>query len=211
MAEGGSGSIRYLLSDLGGVVVRLDLARPAALMGSRCRPSWRKNPARIRRAFAEDRLLEQYERGQISRVEFLAHVRRRTGFSGTDEEFVAIWRRMFRPDDEMIRAWRQMVGRGVGLWYWSNTSEMHVPWIFDAFPEIAIHAGAVLSYQLGVTKPDLRFYRLGLEAMGAAPEQCVFVDDDLNNCIAAEACGIRSVHHVEPRRTIASVHRHFGF
>jgi len=204
------GLVRYLLSDLGGVVVRLNLARPAARMAARCRPFGRLTPEAIRQAFWVDPALAQYEQGRLTRAAFLEHVRRRTGFVGTDEEFVTIWRGMFRPDRAIVRAWRELVQGGVELWYWSNTSEMHVPWVFEAFPEIAIHTGTVLSYRIGVAKPDPRFYRLGLELMGASPQQCIFVDDDPQNCAAARDCGLTAVQHVDSRRTIATVRRLFG-
>ncbi len=210
MWDGVLGPVRYLLSDLGGVVVRLDLTRPAAQMAARCRPRWRWTAAGIREAFLGDPALAEYERGRISRAEFLDHVRRRTAFAGTDEEFVEIWRGMFQLERAIVEAWRELVGMGVQLWYWSNTSEMHVPWVFDAFPEIAVHSGEVLSYRIGVTKPDPRFYRIGLELVGAAPEQCVFVDDDPDNCVAARECGLLAVWHREARATVAAVRRQLG-
>lgn len=164
----------------------------------------------IQRAFTTERALAEYERGQISRAEFLAQVRQRTGFMGSDEEFVAIWRGMFRPDHRIVRAWCELVQRGVQLWYWSNTSEMHVPWIFQAFPEISCHTGEVLSYRIGVMKPDRRFYSIGLQIVGAEPSECLFVDDDLENCAAAQECGIPSIRHVTAQRTITAVRRCFG-
>lgn len=117
---------------------------------------------------------------------------------------------MFRPERAIVEAWRELVGMGVQLWYWSNTSEMHVPWVFEAFPEIAVHSGEVLSYRIGVTKPNPRFYRIGLELVGAAPEQCVFVDDDPDNCVAARECGLLAVRHTEARATVAAVRRQLG-
>ena len=45
-----------------------------------------------------------------------------------------------------------------------------------------------------VLKPDPRAYQLGLEALGATPEQTLFVDDQIRNVRGAEAVGIPSVH-----------------
>lgn len=49
----------------------------------------------------------------------------------------------------------------------------------------------VLSFEAGVAKPDAGIYRKALEALGAAPEEAVFVDDQLAYCEGAKALGIR--------------------
>jgi len=45
-----------------------------------------------------------------------------------------------------------------------------------------------------VLKPDPRAYQLGLEALGATPQQTLFVDDQIRNVRGAEAVGISAVH-----------------
>jgi putative hydrolase of the HAD superfamily len=45
-----------------------------------------------------------------------------------------------------------------------------------------------------ILKPDPRAYQLGLEALQAAPEQTLFVDDQIRNVHGAEAVGIPSLH-----------------
>ena len=46
----------------------------------------------------------------------------------------------------------------------------------------------------GILKPDARAYLQCAEALGVAPEQCVFVDDQLRNIEGADAVGMRTVH-----------------
>ncbi len=50
----------------------------------------------------------------------------------------------------------------------------------------------VLSFEVGVAKPDPGIYRAALDAVGAGPEEAVFVDDQAWYCRGAEAIGIRS-------------------
>jgi putative hydrolase of the HAD superfamily len=45
---------------------------------------------------------------------------------------------------------------------------------------------------VGVAKPDPGIYRAALSAVGARPEEAVFVDDQAWYCEGAEALGIRS-------------------
>ena len=49
----------------------------------------------------------------------------------------------------------------------------------------------VLSFEAGVAKPEPGIYRKALEALGAEPDEAVFVDDQLAYCEGAEAVGIR--------------------
>ena len=50
----------------------------------------------------------------------------------------------------------------------------------------------LLSFEVGVAKPDAGIYRAALDALDARPEQAVFVDDQAWYCEGAEAIGIRS-------------------
>lgn len=45
-----------------------------------------------------------------------------------------------------------------------------------------------------VLKPDPRAYHLGLEALQAAPERTLFVDDQIRNVRGAQAVGIATLH-----------------
>jgi putative hydrolase of the HAD superfamily len=49
----------------------------------------------------------------------------------------------------------------------------------------------VLSFEVGVAKPEPGIYRAALEALGATPEETVFVDDQLAYCEGARSVGIR--------------------
>lgn len=54
----------------------------------------------------------------------------------------------------------------------------------DAFDEI------VLSFEVGLRKPDPAIYRFALDRLGVAPERSVFVDDQPAYCDGAAALGI---------------------
>lgn len=42
-------------------------------------------------------------------------------------------------------------------------------------------------------KPDLKIFDLTLEAIGKAPSECIFIDNDVKNLLAAEEVGISAV------------------
>ena len=57
--------------------------------------------------------------------------------------------------------------------------------------------GVWASYQLGVRKPDRRFYERVVEHVGVPAAECLFVDDRKVNCDAAGQLGMRSHHFVD--------------
>ena len=52
---------------------------------------------------------------------------------------------------------------------------------------------ATFSYELGALKPDPRMYRDALDKMGLAPQETVFVDDNLHNLLGAAELGMHTV------------------
>lgn len=50
-----------------------------------------------------------------------------------------------------------------------------------------------VSCELGVRKPDPSFFRAALESLGVVAEQCVFVDDQPRNCVAASELGLDAI------------------
>ncbi len=68
-------------------------------------------------------------------------------------------------------------------------------WIEDVRVAFALDQhfdGVYASTHLGVRKPDPRFYRRLLDAIGHDPAECLFVDDRRRNCEAAEQAGMRA-------------------
>lgn len=49
----------------------------------------------------------------------------------------------------------------------------------------------VLSFEVGLRKPDAAIYRLALERLGVAPKRALFVDDLAEYCAGAAAIGIQ--------------------
>jgi len=50
-----------------------------------------------------------------------------------------------------------------------------------------------ISCNYGVAKPDLKIYKIALSELNAQPEQCVFIDDRLENIESSQQLGIHSI------------------
>ena len=77
----------------------------------------------------------------------------------------------------------------------SNELELfHSPGWVKSVPALKKIDAIVDATHTKILKPDPRAYQLGLEALQAAPEQTLFVDDQIRNVRGAEAVGIPSLH-----------------
>lgn len=61
----------------------------------------------------------------------------------------------------------------------------------------------VLSYQVGLTKPELEIFELAAKRLGVLVDEIVFVDDVERYCNAAEQVGMRAIWHQDSAETIA--------
>jgi len=93
--------------------------------------------------------------------------------------------------DDSVPTMRELRARGVRTAVVSNCDHATRPIVDDLGLANEVDA-IVLSFEVGVAKPDPGIYRAALSAVRARPEEAVFVDDQAWYCEGAEALGIRS-------------------
>lgn len=90
----------------------------------------------------------------------------------------------------------------------SNTDEMRYGFIKKNFPGMLIFDAYILSYLEGCMKPDPQIYKAALEKTEAQADECLFIDDRVENIDAANALGINTIHFIE-RADLAAELRKF--
>jgi len=58
----------------------------------------------------------------------------------------------------------------------------------------------VMSCNVGVCKPDPQIYKIALKKLNLSAEECVFVDDILDNIEGAKKLGIQGIHFQTPEK-----------
>lgn len=66
----------------------------------------------------------------------------------------------------------------------------------------------VLSYQVGVIKPEPRIYQIAVERLGVLPDECVFTDDNPANIAGAVACGMYGIVYTDFDTYIAELRKY---
>jgi putative hydrolase of the HAD superfamily len=154
-------------------------------------------------ALADLRLLET---GEIEPAEFERRFGPRLGITETE----GLIERMFAavgPDEDVIAAVRSARDAGVRTGLISNSwgTSIYDPDALEGmFDEI------VISGDVGLHKPQPEIYKLAAERLGAAPEECVFVDDLRENVRGAEEVGMTAVLHRNTAATVARLEELFG-
>jgi epoxide hydrolase-like predicted phosphatase len=151
-------------------------------------------------------LLIDFECGRIEEVDFEPRLATALGL-GWHEGLID---RLFGGaglDQAMVDGVRALHGRGVPTGLVSNS------WGTRRYPRdllAELFDGIVISGEEGFRKPDPRMYELGAQRIGAAPEECVFVDDLSFNLDPARELGMAVVHHTAASSTLAELERLVG-
>lgn len=90
----------------------------------------------------------------------------------------------------------------------SNTDIERYGFIQKAFPRINIFDVYVLSFQVGLIKPDPRIYIYAVDQAGVLPRECIFIDDLEENTRGAGLLGINTIHYT-PQTDLAEELRRF--
>jgi putative hydrolase of the HAD superfamily len=167
------------------------------------------DPQTLRDRFSSDpsfrELLIELEKGVLDEGEFEQQLAPLLGVEPDgliDGLFAGV-----KPDVAMVEAVRRARAGGVRTALVSNSWGVH-RYPHDLFDEL--FDGVVISGVEGTRKPARRMYELGAERAGAAPEDCVFVDDLPFNLTPAQELGMATVHHTSAEQTIPELERLLG-
>lgn len=193
--------IRYVMFDLGVVLVHLEYepARRACL--ALCDPERAEASAEFLRLLGRSPVVDAYERGEISAREFYDHFVGHTGFRGDFNAFAEIWRSIFRENEPMIEFGRE-VARRFPVYFMTNASDLHVPWIFSRFPRLNFFTDVACSCYLRASKPDPEYYRRALAKFRVPASESLFIDDRPENIESARAVGFHCVLYRDPEQAI---------
>jgi glucose-1-phosphatase len=182
---------KALLFDLGGVVIDIDFSRVFT--------QWAKDAgcemAAIRGLFRMDDLYRDFECGIISSAEFFEGLRQSLKIDLTDQQFITGWNHIFVGEVAGMGHLLRSTAKKLPLYAFSNTNEIHVAHMLEAFGPILSHFEVVFtSSAMGMRKPDPQAFELVCQEINVKPSELLFFDDTPENIASARDCSIPSVH-----------------
>ena len=175
--------LRFVALDLGNVLCDLDppgfAARLGALTGA--------TPEQVEAAVFGGGTWQRLEAGAAPPEAFREAVLHALGAHLPDDVFDATWCLIptARPGADGLVD-RLVVPHAI----WSNTDPIHARDLTRTLKAMRSAAHLNLSFAVGACKPDRRFYEAGLAALGARPQEVLFVDDREENVAGARALGV---------------------
>ncbi|MBC7891953.1 MAG: HAD family phosphatase, partial [Sphingobacteriaceae bacterium] len=150
--------------------------------------------------FKTKAFFRHFENGEVPETEFKALLKRE--FSGEtwaeadiDSAWCALLLDMPKERLDLIAE----LGNTYRVFLLSNTNPIHVREITRRAAAIGVDFPALfeklyISSELGLMKPDPAIYEHVLADSGLVTEETLFIDDNLDNLLAANALGIHTLH-----------------
>lgn len=128
-------------------------------------------------------------KGLITSEEFLYSVGLRGDLAAMQKEYLDT----LHMNDGIFKAVEFLRTKQVSTALLSNDTREWNEYLRGKFDLDKLFDVKIVSGEVGLRKPMPEIYLLAVEKLGVKPEDCVFVDDQDRNLIAAQALGIKTV------------------
>jgi len=197
--------IQTVISDLGQVIIFFDNRIFFKKIAQFC-PLTQEEISQL--AFAHSSLVESFDRGKITPLEFYNKVIKKLKAKIDYEDFFSIYNDVFSLNPPVLEILKRLRA-SYKLILLSNTDVERFGFIRKKFPEVMIFTDYVLSFKIGFMKPHPQIYREALKKAGTRAQECLFIDDREENIQGAEKLGIRGVLF-KPQMNLETILRGMG-
>lgn len=184
----------WFLFDLGNTLIKLAYER---VLENICRDS----------SISRDDLVElleepggyrDLERGAVAFSEFYEFLTSHAGYRGSLRRLRDVWTDFFDGPIGGAETLLERVREKYRVAFLSNSNEVHAEVIPRQFANLFRKDDRfIFSHRFNVAKPDPEIFRRALEIIGALPQHVVFVDDLLENVLAAREEGIQAFQFID--------------
>lgn len=139
--------------------------------------------------------LQAVETGQLSPEDYFERQVRVKVPEWEYEDLVQLWYDVFDINPRGTGLFNDLLGNGCSAYVLSNLAEFNKIAVERKYPEIFEKStGNFFSYELGYVKPDAEIYEQASQHAGVHPEDCVFLDDRIENVKGAQRAGWKAFH-----------------
>ena len=184
----------WFLFDLGNTLIKLAYER---VLENICRDA----------AISRDELVElleapggyrDLERGAVGFTEFYDFLSSQAGYRASLRRLREVWTDFFDGPITGAESLLERIREKYRVAFLSNSNEVHAETIPRQFSTLFRKDDRfIFSHRFKVAKPDPEIYRRALEILGALPQHVVFIDDLLENVLAARTIGMRAFQYVD--------------
>lgn len=198
-------NIKNIIFDLGGVVIDIDFELTFKALAELSPYSLNET----KKIMGELNIWDIYERGELSDDEFIKTLKKELKITAYNDKVIAAWNALLlQIPKERIDLIRTLNNK-YQTYVLSNTSLYHIIGLNQILKEssgdLSLHSvmnnTIYFSYEINRRKPDLDIYEFVIKDANITPSETVFLDDNLDNVLAAREAGLNAIH-VEVPETI---------
>ena len=187
--------IKLFVFDLGNVILPFEHRQIAVKLHETSRIQDRFTPDDLFKfLFDRDRgLVNPYEEGLMSSVDFFAKLREKYKLELEFEEFQDIWNIIFEENTEVNDIITYLKNKGFPVFLLSNTNELHFSYIMERYPIVHSLDEWILSYEVGAKKPKQKIYDTIFEKTDIVRGEVLYIDDVPEYVEAAKTYGLQGL------------------
>jgi putative hydrolase of the HAD superfamily len=136
-----------------------------------------------------NKLMDRLNTGELEYEDFTHDL---VDLSGAPIKVVNEYMTRNKPNEPLFDYMRNMLKPKYKLGLLSNAG---ANWLNELFEQkdINLFDDVVLSYELGVIKPDPDIYKQAAKRLGVDPEECIFIDDNQGHCNGGTRAGMKTI------------------
>jgi epoxide hydrolase-like predicted phosphatase len=136
-----------------------------------------------------NKLMDKLNAGQLAYDDFLNGL---VDLSGTSRAVVNDYMTRNKSNEPLFNFMRTELKPKYKLGLLSNAGDN---WLKELFSQrdMDLFDDIVLSYELGVIKPDPKIYEVAANRLNVSPNECVFVDDNPGHCSGGSKVGMKTI------------------
>ena len=178
-------NVKYILIDMYGVIIK---ESKGYFIPYTYEHFGQNEYARITKIFREDKMFSKAQLGEISSQEFLTAI----GYPDP-ESSMKDYLEKYLTLDEGFRNFGELVSEKYKLVLLSNDVAEWSTYLTGFHNIDCFFYEKIVSGNIGMRKPDPEMFKLALLRLGCRPEECLFIDNSVNNLETAEELGIKTV------------------
>jgi glucose-1-phosphatase len=187
--------IKLFVFDLGNVILPFEHRQIAVKLHETSRIQDRFTPDDLFKfLFDRDRgLVNPYEEGLMSSVDFFTKLREKYKLELEFEEFQDIWNIIFEENTEVNNIIIYLKNKGFPIFLLSNTNKLHFSYIMERYPIVHSLDEWILSYEVGAKKPKQKIYDTIFERTDTARSEVLYIDDVAEYVEASKTYGLQGL------------------